>query len=437
MKRRTFLATTAASAASPLLLKPFGPPPVQAQGQAGGTPGLSRGLLASPPVVQNATETGFSVAWGVAAAAGWVEWGYDERLGRRAVPAHHGLASVDERCFSVRVTGVEPGRPVFYRVGSSAIRYETAYKVHRGEAVFGPVRALRLPDPGAERVELAIVNDTHENAATLARLASRIAAIGPDALVWNGDTCNDFYDDGRLGEIVLGPGQDPRDPAAGGWASTRPLLFLPGNHDVRGPRARTLSQALTPWPNETDDPAGLTAAAWGGGRYCFALRHGPVAFIGLDTGEDKPDRREVFAGLAAYEPYREAQRDWLAQALRRPEIAEAPHLVVLCHIPLNGLSGQNDGQTDEGFARYSGQGKALWGPLLDEAGCAMVVSGHTHQFRIDAPDASRGFHQVVGGGPQPGRATLMRLSATTEHLTLIAEDLDGNQIGRVERDQRE
>lgn len=441
MKRRTFLAASAASAATPFGLGALSPTGAKAQGAAGEAAGdgprAGGALLASPPVVQNATPGGFTVAWQVGApATGWVEWGYDARLGRHAVPAHHGLVGMDERFLSVRVTGVDPGRPVFYRVGAAPIRYENAYKVHRGEAVVGPVRELRLPDPGAERAELAFVNDTHENAATLARLAQRIGAADPDLLVWNGDTCNDFYDDNRLGEIVLGPGADAQDAAAGGWASTRPLLFVPGNHDIRGPRARTLPQALTPWASEAGDPAGLTTAAWGGGRYCFALRHGPVAIIGLDTGEDKPDRRAVFAGLAAYEPYREAQRDWLAQVLERPEIAGAPHLVALCHIPLNGLPGQNDGQSDEDYARYSGQGNALWSPLLNDAGCALVISGHTHRFRIDNPQGERSFHQVVGGGPQPERATLLRLSATADKLTLVGEDLDGNEIGRVERDPR-
>lgn len=435
MKRRTFLA---ASAATPFTLSHIASAHAQGETAERVAEGDTLdGLLASPPVVQNVSATGFTVAWQVGApATGWVEWGHDEQLGRRAVPAHHGLASVDERFLSVRVTGVEPGRPVFYRVGSAPVRYENAYKVHRGEPVLGPVRAFHLPNPGADRAALAFVNDTHENAPTIARLAQRLDAINPDLLVWNGDTCNDFYDDNRLGEIVLGPGADAQAPAAGGWASTRPLLFVPGNHDIRGPRARTLSQALTPWPSEAGDPSGLTTAAWGGGRYCFALRHGPVAIIGLDTGEDKPDRRAVFAGLAAYEPYREAQRDWLAQVLQRPEIADAPHLVALCHIPLNGLDGHNDGQGDDGYAYYSGQGRALWGPLLNDAGCAMVVSGHTHRFRIDAPDADRAFHQVVGGGPQPERAALVRLNATTDKLTLVGEDLDGNEIGKVERGRR-
>ena len=35
---------------------------------------------------------------------------------------------------------------------------------------------------------------------------------------------------------------------------------------------------------------------------CFTLRHGPLAIVGLDTGEDKPDRHPAWAGLANFEP---------------------------------------------------------------------------------------------------------------------------------------
>src|SRR5690606_18650267 len=141
-----------------------------------------------------------------------------------------------------------------------------------------------------------------------AALHTRIAALDPDLLVWNGDTCNDFDDQDAPMQIVLNPAGD----VSRGWASERPLLFVPGNHDVRGKRARELSDGLSGWPGETELP------------YNFALRLGPIALVGLDTGEDKPDAHPVFAGTAAYEPYREAQAAWLKAAVNRPDIAEAP-----------------------------------------------------------------------------------------------------------------
>jgi hypothetical protein len=69
----------------------------------------------------------------------------------------------------------------------------------------------------------------------------------------------------------------------------------------------------------------------------------PLAIICLDTGEDKPDAREVWGGMAAYEPYREGQKEWVQGALKEPKTASAPYLLAFCYIPLRGRPGDNDG----------------------------------------------------------------------------------------------
>lgn len=385
-------------------------------------------LLQSPPVIQHPTPTGFTVCWQVGAqATGWVEWGLQpDALDHMAVPARRGLNQVDTDFLSVRVAGVPEGATVHYRVASRPVHYTNAYNIERGDVVHGPVRSVRLPSPRDARLRIAVVNDTHQQQETVASLARRLDALEPDVLLWNGDTCNDFYDDRALGQIVLGPGAAPEDPSSGGWASTRPLLFVPGNHDVRGPRARTLPRALLPWPADTD-PEATAAAAEFGGPWCFARRMGPVALIGLDTGEDKPDRRDVFAGLAAFEPWRRAQAVWLQKALQRPDIRGAAHLLAFAHIPLRGLPGQNDGQGEDGYAAYCGDAAALWLPILRDAGCKAVLSGHTHSHRIDP--ATDGLPpQVVGGGPQPERATLTVIEADAHQFTLRIETLQGDTL---------
>lgn len=40
----------------------------------------------------------------------------------------------------------------------------------------------------------------------------------------------------------------------------------------------------------------------------------------------------------------------------------------------------------------------MWGPLLDKAGVKLVVAGHQHCFRYDAPSDGRVWAQIVGGG---------------------------------------
>ncbi len=377
-------------------------------------------LITSPPVVQHPAADSFTVHFAVSAlATGWVEWGRSaDHLDQTAISAHHGLVRASNQALSVRVRldkPLAPGESIFYRIVAQPLTYKNAYQLERGEVVQSPVYRLRLPSPEADRITIAIVNDTHENRATLAALHTRVAEVDPDVLIWNGDTCNDFDAQDAPMQIVLNPAGD----VSQGWAAERPLLFVPGNHDVRGQRARELCLGLSGWPGQ-ELP------------YNFALRLGPVALVGLDTGEDKPDAHPVFAGTAAYEPYREQQAVWLKSAVQRPEIANAPIRLAVCHIPLRGLPRHNDGTTLEGFAYYSGMGAKLWLPTLREARFAAVISGHTHQHRIDEPNESEPVMQIVGGGPQPERATLTIVRAEGGKVECRVEDLSGKTISRRE-----
>src|SRR5687768_5044906 len=56
----------------------------------------SRGLLDSPPVLQNPSSNGVTVVWAVSApATGWVEYGATPELGQRAETAAYGLRPFD------------------------------------------------------------------------------------------------------------------------------------------------------------------------------------------------------------------------------------------------------------------------------------------------------------------------------------------------------
>lgn len=425
MKRREFLGNVAAVAALPTV----GTAAVAA-GNSGSR--FDRFKVLSPPVVQNPSENAFSVSWRVnGRATGWVEWGTTRELGQVVKPAHHGLMGMSDVALSARITDVPEGAAVYYRVVTMPVHYNNAYSIEKGTPIRGEIRQLKLPRANTESCSLVMVNDTHDHVNTVAALATRVESINPDALIWNGDACDTFDSPEQLARICLSPGQGETDPTAGGWASTRPLFFTFGNHDARGESARVLTEVLTPWPGDSLDPNNLTTSPAVGGRYCFAKRIGPVALICLDTGEDKPDVRDVWGGMAAYEPYREAQKAWLIEALKQPSIAKAPYLLTFCHIPLRGLPGQNDGMGETGYAGFSGFGQKLWMETLIDAGCQMVLSGHTHRSRIDEPNEQFPLHQVVGGGPREAQARLVRIQADRRRLQLTIENLKRDVVGEV------
>lgn len=366
-------------------------------------PAAATPLTIGPPVVQHLRADGFAVSFALGQlATAWIEWGRAEnKLDQRAWASQAGLVEASDRAMVIPVTitpPLAPGEAIYYRVVVQTLAYESPYKLHRGEPVAGPTYRLCAADPAAARVRVGVINDTHEQPGTLKALAAQIERVAPEILVWNGDTCASAFN---------APADPPRVLLTQAWATNRSLLFVPGNHDVRGAAARTVRDCLAPGP-----AVGLP--------YNIAWRHGPLALITLDTGEDKPDNHPVFAGTAAYEPYRVRQAAWLREALARPEIAAAPFKVVFCHIPLRGLPKQNDGLNLDGFAEWSGDGARNWMPALRAAGVHLIVSGHKHAWRID--EAAPGDPlQVVGGGANPGRGetvTLIGLEADRQMLRL-------------------
>jgi 3',5'-cyclic AMP phosphodiesterase CpdA len=383
----------------------------------------SANLIASPPVVQNPRAGGFGVSIAVnSLATAWVEYGFtNDDLPFTAVASHHGLIAADTSALHVRVEHPEllpTDRPIFYRVVVQALSYTNAYSLTRGEPQATAVYALQLPDAAATSVRIVSINDTHENLATILALHIEIEKLQPDLLIWNGDSCNDFDAADAPEQILLNPAKDVNKA----WASTRPLVFSNGNHDVRGQRAREVIKCFAGCPESTELP------------YNQALRYGPLALITLDTGEDKPDAHPVFAGTAAYEPYRQHQATWLKRTLEQPEIKDAPFKVVVCHIPLRGRPGQNDGTTMDGYASYCGFGAQLWLPMLKQAGVRAILSGHMHQDRLDAATPDMPVLQFVGGGPKPEQATLTVIDAVeqqeTTSLDIRVVDLQGNLLHR-------
>jgi len=371
-------------------------------------------LIDSPPVLQHPSPTGVTVVWAVAApATGWVEYGPTEQPGRRADLPAYGLNPFDGRFLSARIEGLTPGQRVFYRVVCVPVDFKGPYKIVRGEPVAGEVHEFTPVDPSADRASFAVINDTHEHADTLAALTKRLTTEPADLTVWNGDVFNDIRSDDQIVAQVL-------RPAGSAYAARRPVVFTSGNHDVRGVNARGLARAIAPW--RAEEPLGR----------CFTLRHGPLAIVGLDTGEDKPDRHPVWAGLANFEPYRAAQAAWLKGALARPEVASAPFVVVFAHIPLWGLAGDNPGDTLEGYANYCRNAQQQWHALLAGAKVQLVVSGHTHKHRYDPPSAEHAYGQLVGGGPRPEQATLIRGAVTRGKLAVELTDIGGKSLGAWE-----
>lgn len=360
-------------------------------------------LIISPPVLQNAAATSMGVGFAVSDMAnGYVKVSESPDMANARLVKCGGFRVTDmnDKIMLVRLTGLKPATRYYYTIGADRISYKGGYSMkiigHEADPRVYSFTTLGEAAPS----HFCVINDTHAQMKAFGLAIDKIAELNPACVVWNGDACNTQETIDSLVPIFYTP-----EIARADYAAEMPYLFNSGNHDNRGLAARHMERALM-----FRQPEERASRDWDLGRN-FAVRCGDIAMIGLDTGEDKLDSRDVFAGLFNMEPYRVAQAAWLKDALEQPEIKSAPHLVAFCHIPLYDSDPKaNPGDVDkDGGGRYSHDFaiwqrtcKNLWGPLLEKAGCKLVVTAHQHRFRFDAPNADHAWSQVIGGGPELG-----------------------------------
>ena len=404
MDRREFLKNSAVLSAATVLA----PGALAAEGKktAAEAPAAeeaaAKKLIASAPMLQNYAATSMGVAFAVSDMAnGYVLLSEREDMegARKVKCGGYRVTDMNDKVQQIRLTGLKPATRYYYRIGADSISYEGGYKMKiTGNEEDPRTYSFVTAGKGAEG-HFCVINDTHARFDTFDMLTAKIAALAPSCVVWNGDTCNCEEQIEGLMRNFLAPPIQHAD-----YASEIPYLFAPGNHDSRGMANRHIERVWM-WRQSEE----RSSRDWDLGRN-FAVRMGDIALIGLDTAEDKLDTNPLFAGLFNSGPYREAQVAWLADALKRKEIATAPFLVAFCHIPLfdddpthnpgDVAPADKDPQYSADYAYWQRTCARLWTPLLEKAKCQLIITAHMHTYRYDAPAKDRRWAQLVGGGPR-------------------------------------
>lgn len=358
-------------------------------------------LSVAPPVLTNLQGDGVTVLCAVSApSTAWIEIGTSpDKLDRKIGAIQQGLWSYDPSVQRIRITGLSPGTTYHYRVCVCGIAFKNAYAIKRTQTVNTETFSFRTLSTTNSAVTFGVINDTHEVRNTMATLSKRIHEAPLDFTVWNGDMFNDIHADDQAAMQLLKFNNQP-------FASTSPYVYVRGNHDVRGPLARAV-------PRYSDVP---------NGQYYYSFRHGPIAFIVLDTGEDKPDDHPVYAGLNDFAAFRTEQAHWLASEVEKPHIKEAPYRVLLCHIPMRWTDESSKGS-------WCGDGRSKWHDSLVKARLQLVISGHTHSHTFIPASTEFPYAQLVGGGPQLAAATFIKGQADEKKLTLTMTKATGEAIG--------
>ena len=351
------------------------------------------------PYLQNVSDTEATIVW-VAdkPSVGWVELAQDDGTNfyAEARPKYFDTKTgimVESKVHAVRVTGLKPDTKYYYRVCAKEIISHKGWHVTYGNVastdawVKGPDR-FTTQDSHRETASVLVVNDIHERNDVLKVLLSNGNYAGKDGVFFNGDMISLFDTEDKFFNGFM-------DTAVATFAARQPLYYVRGNHETRGQWASKFHDYVCP-RHQT---------------LYFTVRIGPVMFICLDTGEDKPDTDVEYYGLTDYDNYRSEQAAWLRKLINSDEYKRAKYHVVLAHIPpinMGGTDWHGDVEVRKKFV-----------PVLNEAKIDLLLCGHTHRF---------GFQAITQGYDFP-----MLINSNNAVVTIDAED-KGLRIRVIEMD---
>lgn len=338
------------------------------------------------PLLLDPSDTSVAIEWMTDSASdGAVQWGEGTQLDRTTVAEHDGLVDVGS-FHRVVLHGLQPGHRYRYRVVSRRVVAIKPYWPERGRAVRSAVHGFRTLDATRERARFAVITDTHEDVPRIHALMRRLDPASVDFVVHDGDTVDYATDERQIQDVFLAP-------SAHDLQGRTPLLYVRGNHEYRGPFAR----ALGPYLKAPE------------GRYDFSRDDGPLHLLVVDTGEDKPDGTNVYAGLDDLADYRRRELARFRAALRAPRTRSAPFTVLLGH--------QKD------FGWVDGR-NADWMQAANEAGIDLFIAGHEHRFEhIDPGTIGNRFPILVVGQDQ-----VAKVEATAKTLSVRLTDRSGALI---------
>lgn len=289
-------------------------------------------------------------------SSSWVEYSGDKNFGtfptwggypKIAKNSNHGLIDANTTKHVIRLENLSPGAIYKYRVNSREIRQFNPYEVLYGDTFASEVYSFETLNPQRSEFSFCVVADIHERASVLDTLLEIGDTEKMDMIFYTGDMLNWIGDENRIFDGMI-------DVSVKHFAKNKPFVYVRGNHETRGAKARKLFEYFPHHSNE----------------FYYAFKQGETYFIILDVGEDKPDSHPVYAGLVDFDNYRDVQTEWLKKEVESDAFKNAKYKVVVNHIPL--------------FTNSKGHGgedaTKKWGQILNKAKIDLMISGHHHQY---------------------------------------------------------
>lgn len=357
------------------------------------------------PYLQNLKETETTIVW-VAnkASVGWVEVAPDDgtsyyRFERsKFFDSTNGVKNVSE-LHSVRITGLKPGTSYRYRIYSQEVLERKGEEIVYGNVAAPSIydkRSLKFTtnDRNKPAISFIMLNDIHGNTDYIPKLLNNAGFKETDMIIYNGDMMNWLMDEEDLFKGFM-------DVTVDLFATNKPMYYARGNHETRGLFAASFQHYFSP-----KEP-----------HLYFLLRQGPVCFIFLDTGEDKPDSDIEYHGITDYDNYRTEQAKWLSEIIKSPDFLDAKFKVVIAHMPP---------LPDQGL--WHGQGEVLekFVPILNDAQVDVMLSGHLHQYFNNKPTDKVHFPVIDNSSN-----TVLKGVIEGNQLNMEVKNMNGEVIDKI------
>lgn len=315
------------------------------------------------PYLQNVTETGVTVIFtsnklivpGVMIKLAGGEFKLIQN-------SHEGLIDVGDHIHKVHLEGLEPGKEYEYKLFACEILDYHPYKCTYGDTVLSESFKFRTFEPGNDGVNFTVFCDIHDHADKLGKYLDHNDIEKQDCYFLNGDIMGHIEEEDQVFSSFL-------DTCVNRFASEKPFYYVRGNHETRGQFARQLRDYL----DLEDD------------KYYYAQTIGPVRFVVLDGGEDKPDSSKEYSGLVDFDKYRFEELGWLKKEVEGDAFKSAVFKIVIIHMPI--IKNEKNWYGMAFLAKH-------FGPVLKKAGIDLMISGHTHRNAWIEADKS-GFEYPV------------------------------------------
>lgn len=364
-------------------------------------PDTTGSILKTGPYLQTPLQDSITIRWITQVPCySWVEYGEQkDKLDKKAHTSDHGLVAANNTIHAITIEGLQPARTYYYRICSKKIENFQPYKLVYGDTFTSEVYTFATLGQTDKEVSFLIFNDIHDRPESFPHLMQYAGNEKNDFVFLNGDMFNYQVDEQQLVTNLL-------DPLGKLFSTNTPFILSRGNHETRGKFARQLMDYFN-----SDRQ-----------NYYFSFQCGPMYAIVLDSGEDKPDETEVYAGIVDFDRYRIQQAEWLKKEVQKKEFKKAKYKVVFSHIPLY-YSGEWHGTM---------HCREVWGNILNEAKIDVLISGHTHKYGIHDPvKGQHNYPIVIGGGPLDGKRTITKVKITQHAFQLSMLDDSGKEVGNL------